>query len=100
LLIIFLFFVPCFLPFFSNTSILSISILRANLNAQNAGNGISGLQILKLFWGNMPPEPVAFSHSYPSLIYYLTERSLFKKFPPPHGKILKRCPDQYTKKKL
>jgi hypothetical protein len=35
---------------------------------------------------------VAFSHCYPPLIYYLTERSLFKKCPP-HGKILKKGPD-------
>jgi hypothetical protein len=28
---------------------------------------------------------VAFSRSYLPLIYYLTERSLFKKCPPPHG---------------
>jgi hypothetical protein len=41
---------------------------------------------------------VAFSHSYPPLIYYLTERSLFKNSP--HGKILKKGPDQYTKKNL
>jgi hypothetical protein len=34
---------------------------------------------------------VAFSHCYPPLIYYLTERSLFKKCPP-HGKILKKGP--------
>ena len=45
---------------------------------------------------------VAFSHSFPPLIYCLTERSLFKKPPPPppHGKILKKGPDQYTKTKL
>jgi hypothetical protein len=35
---------------------------------------------------------VAFSHCYPPLIYYLTEWSLFKKCPPPHGKILKKGP--------
>jgi hypothetical protein len=59
-------------------------VCSVNLNAQNAGNGISGLQISKIFWGNMPPDPVALSHSYdPSLIYYLTEGSLFKKCPSP-----------------
>jgi hypothetical protein len=52
------------------------------------------------FPGSTPPDPpfmrgilathVAFSHCYPPLIYYLTERSLFKKCPPPHGKILKK----------
>jgi hypothetical protein len=36
---------------------------------------------------------VAFSHCHPPLIYYLTERSLLKKCPPPHGKILKKGPD-------
>jgi hypothetical protein len=35
---------------------------------------------------------VAFSHCYPPLIYYLTERSLFKKCPPPPtGKSLKKA---------
>jgi hypothetical protein len=33
---------------------------------------------------------VAFSHCYPPLIYYLTERFLFKKFPPT-GKSLKKA---------
>jgi hypothetical protein len=52
------------------------------MDVQNAGNGISGLQILKI------PDPrpayscvvcrphVAFSHRYPPLIDYLTERTL------------------------
>jgi hypothetical protein len=60
------------------------------------------LQISNIFWGSMPPDVppaftrgmsathVAFTHCYPPLIYYLTERSLFKKCPPPHGKILKK----------
>jgi hypothetical protein len=78
---------------------------RANLNAQNAGNAISKLQTSKidppLFIRGMLATQVAFSHSYPSLKYYLTERSLFKKYPPPpHGKILKKGPDQHTKKLL
>jgi hypothetical protein len=34
---------------------------------------------------------VAFSHCYPPLIYYLPERSLFKKCPPPTGKPLKKA---------
>jgi hypothetical protein len=33
--------------------------------------------------GIFPPDPMAFSHSYPPLIYYLTEGSLLKKCPPP-----------------
>jgi hypothetical protein len=36
---------------------------------------------------------VTFSHCYPPLIYYLTERSLFKKMPP-HGRILKKGPER------
>jgi hypothetical protein len=34
---------------------------------------------------------MAFSHCYPPLIYYLTERSLFIKSPPPTGKSLKKA---------
>ena len=82
-------FFPSFIPI---TSIVSINF-RANLDAQNAGNGISGLQISK-----DPPIHawyVGHTHGLPPLlyplIYYLTERSLFKKCPP-HGKILKRGP--------
>jgi hypothetical protein len=69
------------------------------LDAQNAGNDISGIQISKISWESTPPDPplmrgilathVAFSHCYPPLIYYLTERSLFKKCPPT-GKSLKK----------
>jgi hypothetical protein len=55
-----------------------------------------------IFWGSTPPDPsppfmrgilatnVAFSHCYPPLIYYLTERSLFKKCPST-GKSLKKA---------
>ena len=90
------FFTFCaFLPLFiSNTSIVRITF-GANLDAQNAGNDISGIQI-----SNISPDPsfmrgilathVAFSHCYPPLIYYLTERSLFKKCPPT-GKSLKKA---------
>jgi hypothetical protein len=61
------------------------------LDAQNAGNDISGIQISKIFWGNgILATHEAFSHSYPPLIYYLTERSLFKKCPPT-GKSLKKA---------
>jgi hypothetical protein len=69
-------------------------------NTRKAGNDISGIQISKIFRGNTPPDPpfmpgilathVAFSHCYPPLIYYLTERSLFKKCPPT-GKSLKKA---------
>jgi hypothetical protein len=37
--------------------IVSINF-RANLDAQNAGNCISGLQISNIFWGSMPPYPL------------------------------------------
>jgi hypothetical protein len=69
------------------------------LDAQNAGNDISGI---KNFLGEYTPRPlptfmrgilatnVAFSHCYPPLIYYLTERSIFKKCPPT-GKSLKKA---------
>jgi hypothetical protein len=104
----------CIFPsFISNTSIVSINF-RANLDAQNAGNDISGIQISRpdppfmrgilathVAWDPRPPPPfmrgilathVAFSHCYPPLIYYLTERSLFKKPPPPPtGKSLKKA---------
>ena len=64
--------------------IVSINF-RANLDAQNSGNCISGLQISNIFWGSMPPDPprdscvICRPHGYPPLVYYLTERSLFKK---------------------
>jgi hypothetical protein len=51
----------------------------------------------------MPPDPprdscmVCWPHGYPPLIYYLTERSLFKKCSP-HGKILKKGPDKILNK--
>jgi hypothetical protein len=50
-----------------------------------------GFKFQKLSGGVYPPPlfargmlatQVAFSHSYPTLIYYLTERSLFKTSPP------------------
>jgi hypothetical protein len=80
--------------------IVSIN-LRANLDAQNAGNCISGLQIS--FSGGLCPRPprdscmVCRPHGYPPLIYYLTERSLFKKCSP-HGKILKKGSDKISNK--
>ena len=48
-------FVQFFPSFISNTSIVSINF-RANLDAQNAGNGISGFQISIIFWWSMPPD--------------------------------------------
>jgi hypothetical protein len=44
------------------------------------------------FMRGMLATHVTFSHCYPPLIYYFTARSLFKKCPPPHGKILKKGP--------
>ena len=76
-----------FPSFISSTSIVSINF-RANLDAQNAANCISGLP-------QTPPIHawyVGHTHGFPPLlyplIYYLTERSLFKKCPPT-GKSLK-----------
>jgi hypothetical protein len=98
---IFLTFCWFFPSFISNTSIVSIHF-GVNLVAQNAGNGISVLQISKMFWGSTPPDTphscvhgmlvthVAFSYCYLPVIYYLTERSLFKKCPPT-GKSLKKA---------
>ena len=98
-LIFFFTFCAFFPSFISNTSIVSIDF-GANLDAQNAGNGICVLQISKIFWGSRPPDPpfvlgmlathMAFSHCYPPLIYYLTERSRFKTCPPT-GKSLKKA---------
>jgi hypothetical protein len=99
MMVIFFTFCAFFPLFISNTSIVSINF-GANLDAQNAGNDISGIQISKIFWGSTPPDPpfmrgilathVAFCHCYLTLIYYLTERSLFKKCPPT-GKSLKKA---------
>ena len=44
--------------------IVSINF-RANLDAQNAGNCISGLQISNIFWGSMPPDPTIISQKGP-----------------------------------
>jgi hypothetical protein len=48
----------------------------------------------------MSATQVAFSHSYPPLINYLTERSLFKKSPHPAGKSLKKALTSIPKKLL
>ena len=53
-LIFFFTFCAFFPSFISNTTIVSINF-RANLGAQNAGNGISVLQISIIFWGSTPP---------------------------------------------
>jgi hypothetical protein len=53
---IFLTFCAFFPSFISNTSIVSINF-GANLDAQNAGNGIPVLQISKIFGGSTPPDP-------------------------------------------
>jgi hypothetical protein len=42
--------------FISNASIVRINF-GANLDAQYAGNHISGIQISKIFWGSSPPDP-------------------------------------------
>jgi hypothetical protein len=49
------FFTFCaFFPLFiSNTSRVTINF-GANLDAQNAGNDISRIQISKMFWGSTP----------------------------------------------
>ena len=52
----FIFTFCAFFPLFiSNTSIVSINF-GANLDAQNAGKDISGIQISKIFWGSTPPD--------------------------------------------
>ena len=83
--------------FVSNTSIVSINV-RANLDAQNAGNCITGLQILNIFCGSRDLCVVCRPHGYPPLIYYVTERSLSKNDTPPHGKILKKDTDKISNK--
>ena len=47
-------FCAFFRSFISNTSIVRINF-GENLDAQNAGNGISVLQISKIFWRTMAP---------------------------------------------
>ena len=54
---IFLTFCAFFPSFISNTSIVSINF-GANLDAQNAGNGIPVLLISKIFWGVHPQTPI------------------------------------------
>jgi hypothetical protein len=49
--------VALFLIFARNTSTVRTNLTNKR-SAQNAGNGISGLQISKNFWGRMPPDPL------------------------------------------
>jgi hypothetical protein len=93
-LCIFLFF-----PFFiSNTSRVSINF-GANLDAQNAGNDIFGIQISKIFWGQTPPIHACYIGHTRGLQPLLSPSNIlshrkvpFQKIPPPHGKILKKGP--------
>ena len=97
------FFTFCaFFPLFiSNTSIVSVNF-GANLDAQNAGNDISGIQISKIFWGSTPPDPPPIHAWYIghtrglqpllSLSNILSHRKVpFQKMPPPTGKSLKKA---------
>ena len=97
------FFTFCaFSPLFiSNTSKVSINF-GANLDAQNAGNDISGIQISKIFWGSTPPDsPI---HAWyightrglqpllpPSNILSHRKVPFQKMPPPPTGKSLKKA---------
>ena len=48
-----------------------------------------------IFWGG-DSCVVCRPHGYPPLIYYLTEKSLFKKCSPPQEKILRKGPDKIS----
>jgi hypothetical protein len=99
----FLTFCAFFPLFISNTSIVSINF-EANLEAQNAGNDISGIQISKIFWGSTPPDSPPIHALYightrglqpllsPSNILSHRKVPFQKMPPPPHGKILKKGP--------
>ena len=96
------YFCAFFPSFISNTCIVSINF-GANLDAQNAGNGIPVLQISKIFCGSAPPDPPPIHAWYvghtrdlqpllsPSNI--LSHRKVpFQKCPlPPTGKSLKKA---------
>jgi hypothetical protein len=98
-MVIFFYFLCVFPLFISNTNIVSINF-GANMDAQNAGNDISGIQISKIFCGSTPQEIHAWYIGHtgglqpllsPSNI--LSHRKVpFQKMPPPHGKILKKGP--------
>ena len=53
--LIFFFTLCAFFPSFISTRSIVSTNFRANLDAQNAGNGISVLQISNIFWGSTPP---------------------------------------------
>jgi hypothetical protein len=78
--------------------------VRANLDAQNAGNCISGLQISNIFWGVCPQPPLgihAWYVGHMAIPHYniLSHRKVpFQKMLPPHGKILKKGPDKISNK--
>ena len=83
----FIFFCAFFPSFISNTSILSITF-RANLNAQNAGNGISGLQNFTNFLGEYGLQP-----------FLSLSNISHRKLPcPPTGKSLKKALTSIAKK--
>jgi hypothetical protein len=102
--ILFHFLIVHFFPsFISNTSMVSINF-RANLDLRMQEMAFPCFKFQNpdppFISKSRPPDPpfmrgilathVAFSHCYPPLIYYLTERSLFKKCPPT-GKSLKKA---------
>ena len=102
--LIFSFTFCAFFPFISNTSIVSRNF-GANLDAQNAGNAISVLQISKIFLGEYTPRQTPIHAWYvghtrclqpllsPSNILF-HRKVPFQKMPP-HGKILKKGPGRY-----
>ena len=104
-LIFFLTFCAFFHSFISNTTIVSRNF-GANLDAQNAGNAISVLQISKIFLGEYTPRQTPIHAWYvghtrclqpllsPSNILF-HRKVPFQKMPP-HGKILKKCPADNT----
>jgi hypothetical protein len=80
--------------------------VRANLDAQNAGNCISGLQISNIFWGVCPQTPLgihAWYVGHMAIPHYhiLSHRKVpFQKMlrPPSNGKLLKKGPDKISNK--
>jgi hypothetical protein len=99
---IFFTFCAFFPSFISNTSTGIFSIhFGANLDAQNAGNGICVLQISKIFWVSTPPDTpihawyVGLTRGLQPLLSpsnILSHRKVpFKKMPPPKGKALKKA---------
>ena len=56
LMINFVTFMHLLVVFLRNTGMTSTNF-KNNFDAQNAGNAISRLQISKIFWGRVPPDP-------------------------------------------